>query len=253
MENCRSVAGARVLIGSALVVGILLFPGPGSGQTAGTVPSPKQPPNSVPSPQGTAGRLHVAPPVARGPGQRAEGRRLNASQGDHRGDRKERPGGQSAVDHRSGGLPGQLVQGGFDLRLVSWGDRSGVPRSGKKLVIIGIDGNDLLHIRVFDAGGKRVMDTDETRLSTQAVAILTLKQQLSGLSPPQVVTGAKKARVMRKVTLIAVGTSQDPQRQLDQAKPRQLPKRLRTNRSGSGRDTASSPNPIGSTAVDGGQ
>ena len=50
MENCRSLAGARVLIGTALVVGILLFPSPGSGQTAGTVPSPKQPPNSVPPP-----------------------------------------------------------------------------------------------------------------------------------------------------------------------------------------------------------
>jgi hypothetical protein len=129
-----------------------------------------------------------------------------------------------------------------------------VPTSGKKLVVIGIDDNDLLHIRIFDAGGKRVMDTDEKKLSSaQAVAIFTLKQQLSGLSPPQVLTGAKKARVMRKVTLIAVETSQDPQRQLHQAKPRQTPKKSRTVRSGSGRDTSSSPNPVGSTAADGGQ
>jgi hypothetical protein len=129
-----------------------------------------------------------------------------------------------------------------------------VPTSGNKLVIIGIDDNDLLHIRIFDAGGKRVMDTDETRLSSaQAVAILTLKQQLSGLSPPQVLTGAKRGRVMRKVTSIALQTSQDPQGQLHQAKPRQLPKRSRTNRSGSGRDTASSPNPVGSTGTNGGQ
>jgi hypothetical protein len=129
-----------------------------------------------------------------------------------------------------------------------------VPTSGKKLVAIGIDDNDRLHIRIFDAGGKRVMDTDERRLSSaQAVAILTLKQQLSGLSPPQVLTGAKKARVMRKVTSIALQTSQDPQRQLHQAQPRQLPKRSRTNRSGSGRDTASSPNPVGSTGTNGGQ
>jgi hypothetical protein len=129
-----------------------------------------------------------------------------------------------------------------------------VPISGKKLVVIGIDDNDRLHIRIFDAGGKRVMDTDETRLSSaQAVAIFTLKQHLSGLSPPQVLTGARKARVMRKVTSIAVRTSQDPQRQLHQAKPCQQPKKSRTNRSGSGRDTTSSPNPVGSTGTSGGQ
>jgi hypothetical protein len=129
-----------------------------------------------------------------------------------------------------------------------------VPTSGKKLVVIGIDDNDLLRIRIFDAGGKSVMDTDEKRLSSaQAVAILTLKQQLSGLSPPQVLTGAKKARVMRKVTSLVLRTSQDPQRQLHKAQPRQLPKRSRTARSGSSRDTGSSPNPVGSTTADGGR
>jgi hypothetical protein len=137
---------------------------------------------------------------------------------------------------------------------VSWGDGSGVPTSGNKLVIIGIDDDGLLHIRIFDAGGESIMDTDETRLfGAQAVAIATLKHQLSGLLPPQVLTGAKKARVMRKVTSITLQTSQDPQRQLHQAKPRQLPKRSRTNRSGSGRDAASSPNPVGSTGTNGGQ
>ena len=129
-----------------------------------------------------------------------------------------------------------------------------MPTSGKKLVVIGIDDNDRLHIRIFDAGGKRVMDTDEKKLSgAQAVAIFTLKQQLSGLLPPQVLTGAKKGRVMRKVTSIALQTSRDPQRQLHQAKPRQQPKKSRANRSGSSRDTASSPNPVGSTGTSGGQ
>jgi hypothetical protein len=137
--------------------------------------------------------------------------------------------------------------------LISWGDRSGVPTSGKKLVIIGIDNNGLLHIRIFDAGGKSVMDMDETRLSSaQAVAIATLKQQLSGLLPPQVLTGARKARVMRKVTMIVARASQDPQRQLYQAQPRQLPKRSRAIRSRSGRDAGSSPNPRLSTGHDAG-
>ena len=48
-----------------------------------------------------------------------------------------------------------FLQDRFDLRVMSWGDGSGVPTSGNKLVILGIDNNDLLHIRIFDAGGKR--------------------------------------------------------------------------------------------------
>ena len=84
---------------------------------------------------------------------------------------------------------------------MSWGDGSGVPTSGNKLVIVGFDNHDLLHIRIFDAGGKRVMDTDETKLSdAQVVAILTLKRQLQGLLAPHVLTGGEKARVIRKVT-----------------------------------------------------
>ncbi len=72
-----------------------------------------------------------------------------------------------------------------DLRLMSWGDGSEVPNSGIDFVIVGIDNNGLLHIRIFDAGGKCIIDTDETKLpGTQAGAISTLKQQLPGLLPP---------------------------------------------------------------------
>ena len=90
-----------------------------------------------------------------------------------------------------------------DLRLMSWGDGSGVPTSGNNLVIVGADNNGLLHIRIFDAGGNLVTDTDETKLPrTQAAAISTLKQQLPGLLPPHVLTGAEKAQVITEVTLI---------------------------------------------------
>ncbi len=246
MENCRSVARARVLIGSALAVGMLLFPRPSSGQVAGQVPPPKQPPNNAPPRQGTADRLHADLPAARGPGQRAEGRRPNArrggSQGDHRGDPSGRPSGPSAVDPKSGGWLGQFLQDRFDLRLMYWGDGSGVPTSGNKLVIIGIDNNDLLHIRIFDAGGKGVMDSDETKLSSaQAVAISTLKHELPDLLPPHELTGGKKARVIRKVRSI-VGR-EDARRRLSQAPPRDIPRRSRTTRSRSRRDAGSSPGP----------
>ena len=48
-----------------------------------------------------------------------------------------------------------------DLQLISWGDGSGVPTSGKNLVIVGTDNNSLLHIRIFDVNGVRT-DTFET-------------------------------------------------------------------------------------------
>jgi hypothetical protein len=242
----RSFSGARFIMGSALAVGMLLFPRPSSGQVAGQVPPPKQPPNNAPPRQGTADRLHPDLPAARGPGQRAEGRRPNArrggSQGDHRGDRSGRPGGPSAVDRNSGGWLGQFLRDRFDLRLISWGDGSRVPTSGNKLVIIGIDNNDLLHIRIFDADGKGVLNTEETKLSSaQAVAISTLKHEIPGLLPPHELTGAKKARVIKKVRSI-VGL-EDARRRLSQAAPRELPRRSRTTRSRSRRDVGSSPGP----------
>jgi hypothetical protein len=99
---------------------------------------------------------------------------------------------------------GQALHFGYDLRLMSWGDGSGVPTSGTNLVIVGTDHNGLLHIRIFDATGKNVMDTDETKLpATQAGAILTFKQRLPGLSPPLVLTDAEKAQLIREATSIA--------------------------------------------------
>ena len=238
MVNNRSVLGTRALLGSALAVGLLLSPRPSSGQTAGPVPPPEQPPNSVPPPQGTADRLPAAPPVAPGPRQPTEGRRLNA----RRGDRKKPSGGQSAADHHAGIRPSQLSQERFDLRVMSWGKGSGVPTSGKKLVILGIDNHGLLHIRIFDAGGKSVMNTDETKLSdAQVAAILTLKRQLQGLSAPHVLTGGEKARVIRKVTSIVAQTSQDPRPTLRKAQPRELPVRSRTTRSARVRDAGAAP------------
>jgi hypothetical protein len=97
----------------------------------------------------------------------------------------------------------RLISAGFDLRLMSWGGTTGVPTSGSSLIIIGTDDSNLLHIRVFDASGNQVEDTDETRLRTfQAGAVATLKQQLPGLLPPHVLTEAEKARVIGEATPI---------------------------------------------------
>jgi hypothetical protein len=98
----------------------------------------------------------------------------------------------------------------FDLQLMSWGDGSGVPTSGKSLVIVGIDNKGLLHIRIFDANGNRITDMDETKLpGSQAGAIATLKQQLPGFLPPHVLTGPETAQVMSEATSI-VGQTNPP-------------------------------------------
>src|SRR5262249_9136800 len=77
----------------------------------------------------------------------------------------------------------------YDLRLLSWGDGSGVPNSGRNLVIAGIDNNRHLQIRGFDDAGKRI-DTDETKLtSTQAGVVGFWKQRLPDMLPPHVLTG----------------------------------------------------------------
>jgi hypothetical protein len=246
MNNIRVASRTRAVLISALAVGMLLSPRPGSGQTAGTVSPPEKPANIVQPPQGTAGRLQAGPPVAPGRGQPEEGRRLNARPGgnqqDHPGDRKKMPRGQSAADQRAGVPPSQLFQERFDLRVMPWGKRSGVPTSGNKLVVVGFDNRDLLHIRIFDAGGKSVLDTDETKLSdAQVVAIMTLKRQLQGLSAPHVLTGGEKARVVRKVRSIVAQTVQDPQRRPLQAQPRELPPRSRTTRSARDRDAGAAP------------
>jgi hypothetical protein len=92
---------------------------------------------------------------------------------------------------------------GYDLRLMSWGDGSAVPTSGRNLVIVGTDNNGLLHIRIFDASGNAVTNTDETkRPATHAGAISALKQRLPGLLPPHVLTGAEKAQLASEATSI---------------------------------------------------
>ncbi len=58
----------------------------------------------------------------------------------------------------------QPVVGGIDLRVVSWGDGSGVPTTGSSIAYVGIDDNFLLHIRLFDRNGNVVTDVDETNL-----------------------------------------------------------------------------------------
>jgi hypothetical protein len=102
-----------------------------------------------------------------------------------------------------GGPAKPRAYSGFDPRLMSWGDGSGVPTTDKKLVILGIDNNGLLHIRIFDASGNLVTDTDESKVPrTRAREVSILKQQVPGFSAPHVLTGEEKALLISEVTSI---------------------------------------------------
>jgi hypothetical protein len=97
----------------------------------------------------------------------------------------------------------------FVLRLMPWGDGSKVPASGTSLFVVGTDTGGLLHVRIFDASRKRVVDKDEKKLpGAQAAAIAALKRRLEGLMPPHVLTDAETRRVIREVTSI-VGLNLD--------------------------------------------
>jgi hypothetical protein len=105
---------------------------------------------------------------------------------------------------------------GFDLRLMSWGDGSEVPTGGKNLVIVGAGNDGVVHFRIFEASGIRMVDTDETLLpKAKASAIATLAQKLPGLLPPHVLTGPEKTRILGAVLSIVGETPakrQHPQR-----------------------------------------
>jgi multidrug efflux pump subunit AcrB len=101
-------------------------------------------------------------------------------------------------------LIGGMLEKKIELNLMSWGDGSKVPTAGNNLVVVGTDNDGRLHIRIFDASGGMLTDTDETKLpSSQAVAISTLKQQLPGLLPPLVLTDAGKSKIITEATSIA--------------------------------------------------
>src|SRR5262249_50827238 len=110
------------------------------------------------------------------------------------------------------GLPLVRPELEFDLLLRSWGDGTGVPTSGTNLVIVGTDNHNVLHIRIFDQDGNRVMDTDETKLPpAQAQAVLILKYQLPAWLPPH---SADDEKVLREVSSI-VGQTLRPHSRLE--------------------------------------
>jgi predicted Zn-dependent protease len=91
---------------------------------------------------------------------------------------------------------------GCNLKLMSSvKDVSDIPIEGKDLIIVAAVDN-MLHFRIFAGDGKRVVDTDEKRLTKQARQIDDLKKQLVVLWPPHELTGSEKRLVISAVNSI---------------------------------------------------
>jgi len=98
----------------------------------------------------------------------------------------------------------------YDLRLMSSVTEVGdIPREGKHLVVVAAVG-EVLHFRIFDGDGQKVVETDEKSLTGQAQQIADLKKQLQDLWPSHELTRSEKDRVIPAVASI-VGFGLDQQ------------------------------------------
>ncbi|HEX3447403.1 MAG TPA: efflux RND transporter permease subunit, partial [Isosphaeraceae bacterium] len=105
----------------------------------------------------------------------------------------------SSVDIMKAVTPSRIVGREYDLRLMSLvEDRSGIPAEGWNLVIVAAV-DRVLHFRIFDSDGKKVVDTDEKRLTEQARPIEDLRKQLVSLRPPHELTESEKYQAVDAV------------------------------------------------------
>jgi len=95
-----------------------------------------------------------------------------------------------------------ISQGKYDLQPMSpVKDVGAIPTAGKGLIVVAAVG-PALHFRVFDTDGKMVVDSDSTRLSSQASQIEELRKQLEGLWPPHELTESEKTSIIASVATI---------------------------------------------------
>jgi phosphate transport system permease protein len=91
---------------------------------------------------------------------------------------------------------------GADLQLISSArDAGGLPSKGKDLIILAAFPKGL-HVRIFNARGKKVEDSGEAKWKEKAEPIADLKEQLDGLWPPHELTRLEKDRAVAAVTSV---------------------------------------------------
>ncbi|HYQ92412.1 MAG TPA: hypothetical protein VES89_10155, partial [Candidatus Competibacteraceae bacterium] len=99
-----------------------------------------------------------------------------------------------------------VIEPGCDLRLLSVDTADNLVNEGRNLVIVAlVDTN--LHIRIFDANGKRVVDKAEDELMSGEM-LTTLKKQLNPLPDESGLSPEKKQKIIRDATSIAGHTQQ---------------------------------------------
>jgi hypothetical protein len=117
-------------------------------------------------------------------------------------------GARDVVNPGAGSDNVQFV-GPFTLQLMfGLNDAGSIPTTGTNLIILGEvnngQGGDVLHFRIFDANGNKLVDTDESQpqLHPYATAIANLKTLLQSLQPPHVLTASETAEVETAVSAI---------------------------------------------------
>jgi multidrug resistance efflux pump len=110
----------------------------------------------------------------------------------------ERPGSTRIISM----LPEGTWVKGPDLRLMGpVNDLNGIPTAGKSVIILAVV-DQVLHLRLFDADGKMVADTDEKALTDRASKVDDLKEELEDLWPPHQPTPSEKFTVVTTVTAL---------------------------------------------------
>src|SRR5262249_55448578 len=90
----------------------------------------------------------------------------------------------------------------YDLRMIfPLNDVGGIPSEGKNCVIVA-DVNNVLHFRIFDSGGKIVVDTDESQIPAQKSTINELRKQLQKLRLPHELSACEKRQIITEITSI---------------------------------------------------
>jgi APA family basic amino acid/polyamine antiporter len=78
-------------------------------------------------------------------------------------------------------------------------DASAIPAEGQDLVVLA-DVKEVLHVRVFDSDGNKVVDTDEQKLAGQSQQIEDLRNQLRDVWPPHELTRQEESVLVNAVT-----------------------------------------------------
>ena len=96
----------------------------------------------------------------------------------------------------------------YGLRLMSVAAADGLVNEGRKLVIVALVGTDL-HIRIFDANGKKVVDKTENEL-VSGERLTALKKQLTPIPDESGLSKEHKQKIIEHATSIARHTQSAP-------------------------------------------